>query len=123
MNISVSVICYLCVYIGLGDAALATIRVLTMILLLTPECCSADRTERAVAGGLRVLAYRLQPSGPAGVSSNMFPPCRGGGGRKEGRTKCVELPTQGEAANSPFVGHCTLLARSCWLLVVLCGID
>ena len=39
-------------------------------------------------------------------------------GRKEGR-KCLELPTQGEAAKSPFVGHCTPLTRSCWLLVFL----
>ncbi len=34
LKISVSVLCHLCVYIGLGDADLATIRMLKIILLL-----------------------------------------------------------------------------------------
>ena len=66
VKICVSVIYCLCVYISLGDAALATIRVLKI------SCYCSQNAVLQIAQnglGLGLGAYRLQPSGRAGVSS------------------------------------------------------
>ena len=79
VKICVSVIYCLCVYISLGDAALATIRVLKI------SCyCSQNAVLQIAQNGLGLGgwgAYRLQPSGPAGVSSILRQrPCGCGSG-------------------------------------------
>ena len=74
VKISVSVICYLCVYISLGDAALATIRVLKM------GCYWSQNAALQIAqnglGGLEGLGG-LTGYGPAGGPE--FPPSCGSG--------------------------------------------
>ena len=58
MKISVSVLCYPCVYIGLGDAALATIRVLKMDCYCNQNPVLQIAQNGGLGAGLQASAQR-----------------------------------------------------------------